>query len=292
MLGFAAAFLGMLGGLARGGHLLKVLAWARFRGQIGDYDTGVRYVCGGTSGNQTCAKWSDVDCSTLRMHKTCQVCKHQTSVMIAPLVICVITYALFAHNTWKRYTGRDSSQVKIMSCFACFWAGTNFLLVLLAFWQSCVALKKDSDLHSLKHGDEVSIGLGLLLISAGGTGCKYICGILHLGLPVEVADGLKTLDDSDSDTSDSVGDTETESEAVQVQLITLHVQDRSGEEILTLSLPCGTPGEEARHQVAEALGAPLADFSLMETERSRMVRQGVVLDADATVVAFAPPRGG
>mmetsp|Transcript_11330 Transcript_11330/g.30468 ORF Transcript_11330/g.30468 Transcript_11330/m.30468 type:complete len:258 (-) Transcript_11330:39-812(-) len=205
LLGFAAAFVGMVGGLAGKGRTLKALAWARFHSPWGEFDSGVVYYCGGMDGNVTCTKWKDMDCDRVAIKTQCELCQNQVGAMTVPIIICVVTYALFSHNTWLRYSGKDSAQAKIMSCFACFWAGTNFLLVLVAFWKACVALKREQDDRAMHHDDLVSMGPGLLLMGTGASGLKYACGFLHLGLPVEESPH-EQINSSDNDTDDEDGD--------------------------------------------------------------------------------------
>merc|ERR1712061_546649 len=59
--------------------------------------------------------------------------------------------------------------------FSCFFAGWNFLGVLMSYYESCIE----------KAQYKAAIGPGLLLMGLGGAGLKFLCGFLHLSLPVE-----------------------------------------------------------------------------------------------------------
>lgn len=109
----------------------------------------------------------------------CEVCQATTDGVLIPVIVAVLTYVTFGHNTMRRYNGDDSHRVKVMSCFAGLFGGLNFLSILVCYWHSCVRVQ------AMEEGRQAHMGVGLLCIGIGASLLKIVCGVLHLGLPVE-----------------------------------------------------------------------------------------------------------
>lgn len=171
------ALLGFVGGFAKGPVLLGVLPWTRVTTPRGRWVGGVHAICNVDTGE--CRRWEDIDCTQTLDATACERCKVQSAAACAPLVVALVTYLFFGLNTWKRYTRRDSNQVKVMSCFAGLFAGLNFLAVLVAYWKTCVRFQ------ALQDDREGSIGVGLVCVGIGAALLKALGGTLHMLLPVE-----------------------------------------------------------------------------------------------------------
>jgi len=177
ILGTFLAFLGFLGGFASGGFLLKALPWATVTTRRGTFTGGIRHVCNFEKGK--CFELSSFDCDTTLDAHACEVCKVGASGAFIPVILTLVTYLTFGRNTWKRYTGDDSAQIKLMSCFAGLFGGATILSVLIAYWDTCVRFQV------AREEREAQIGPGLVCIGVGASLLKLVCGALHLGLPVE-----------------------------------------------------------------------------------------------------------
>lgn len=197
--GLALAVLGVVGGLSSSG-IGRTLAWAKYSGPATDNDdwyAGVKYIC--NEGTRQCTKFTSLKCHKFGHLDTsaCDGCSTVADEAMIPSVICAMTYLLYAHNTWKRVHNQDSNQAKIMSMFACFFAGFNFLGVLSDYYMTCI---KQPEV-------DAQMGLGLLLMGLGGSGLKFICGFLHFSLPVEHT-GSSELHDSEYSSEAADSDTE------------------------------------------------------------------------------------
>mmetsp|Transcript_22055 Transcript_22055/g.56415 ORF Transcript_22055/g.56415 Transcript_22055/m.56415 type:complete len:252 (-) Transcript_22055:77-832(-) len=183
--GLALAVCGFTGAFTKG-DIGKVLAWVKYGGKskpdggaddstkVAEFYAGVKWICNVT--DDRCQDMSKVNCTYLGSpDEKCTDCQAAAGKTVLPVVLCVLAYAMYAHNTWLRYHHKDSVQAKTMCCFACFFAATNFLLVLLNYWRACIVTA------TLIHAE---MGFGLLLMGVGGSLVKYICGFLHLFLPV------------------------------------------------------------------------------------------------------------
>jgi len=153
-----------------------------------EWYAGVKYLC--SAATNECNKFKDMNCGKELSQSTCESCASVADKAAIPVLITAITYALYAHNTYKRMSGHDSNQAKIMCMWACLFAGWNFLGTVMAYNEMCV---KGVTEHT------ASMGPGLLMAGFGGAFLKFVCGFLHFALPVEHDGTHDELHDGSSD---------------------------------------------------------------------------------------------
>lgn len=188
------------------GTPLSYLSWTSLEGPRGTVHAGVAWVCYDRStleksmsmlGNSEseeeqrerrdrgllhspdwhCGSWGIVDCSILPPGREpfCGMCKSSSSALTFTVFISVFTYYGFYKKTHKRLNGEDCNFTKFMACFCTLVAGVNFLVAILAYWESCV--RSITDAHA---------GPGLICMTISAV-LKVLMGFIHLGLPVEHA---------------------------------------------------------------------------------------------------------
>lgn len=162
------------------GAVLSIFSWLTIYGKNGKSFAGVRHVCTpAQDGGWTCVPWSDFDCGAYKNSADyCELCKTQSLSLSLSVAIGCFTYYSFYKKTNARLNGEDSNCTKFMACFSAFFGGTNFLLAMVAYWQTCVRVADripDARVHA---------GLGCWCITLA-TILKLCMGVLHLGLPVE-----------------------------------------------------------------------------------------------------------